>query len=54
MPASLRSMAAPTFLSERFLNREVEKHVSNLLAKLGLSSRTEVVRLLAAAPARMG
>jgi DNA-binding NarL/FixJ family response regulator len=32
--------------------RTVEKHVSNLLAKLG--SRTEVVRLLAAAPAGMG
>jgi DNA-binding CsgD family transcriptional regulator len=34
--------------------RTVEKHVSNLLAKLGLSSRTGVVRLLASAPARMG
>jgi Bacterial regulatory proteins, luxR family len=34
--------------------RTVEKHVSNLLAKLGLSSSTGVVRLLASAPARMG
>jgi DNA-binding NarL/FixJ family response regulator len=34
--------------------RTVEKHVSNLVAKLGLSSRPGVVRLLASAPARMG
>jgi DNA-binding NarL/FixJ family response regulator len=34
--------------------RTVEKHVSDLLAKLGLSSRTGVVRRFATAPARMG
>ena len=29
--------------------RTVEKHVSNLLAKLGLSTRAEIVRLMASA-----
>jgi DNA-binding NarL/FixJ family response regulator len=32
----------------------VEKHVSNLLGKLGLGSRTAVVALLASAPPRTG
>jgi DNA-binding NarL/FixJ family response regulator len=36
-------IAAQLHLSER----TVEKHVSSVLAKLGLSSRTGIVRLLA-------